>query len=413
MSGEWEIVMPRLSDTMTEGLVSRWLRVVGDRVEKGEALVEIETEKATLEIESEADGFLVEIRAADGSEVPTGGRLGLVAPEFHEAVESSATSNPAGSDAAEQPRAVHMPPPATQTAVPSEDVGVVEEDENGRIRVSPVARKLARELGVDLAAIGVGRGPMGRIIRTDVERAARSASLAETPGGATRTVSRRHAAMARRMIAAKQAIPHFYLSVEVDMTPLQQLRDDLKRASEPKPISVTAFVVKACALALRKIPAINSSWQEDGIRANESVNVGIAVALENGELVVPVLTEADLKTPNEIQAELSQLSEKARGLELKEADLQGGTFTVSNMGMLGVDAAYAIINPPESGILAVGSVRQTLALVDGEIVTGRAMTVGLSGDHRVYSGATGAEFLRYFREYLGNPATLFRDPGDL
>ena len=359
-------------------------------------MVEIETEKATLEVVSEADGFLVEILAPDGTEVPTGGRLGFVAPEFQEAAESRATSVPAGSDAAEQPPAVPLPPPATQTAVPSEDVGV-EEDENGRIRVSPMARKLARELGVDLVAIGVGRGPMGRIIRTDVERAARSASLAETPGGATRTVSRRHAAMARRMTAAKQAIPHFYLSVEVDMTRLQQLRDDLKRASEPKSISVTAFVVKACGLALRKIPAINSSWQEDGIRANESVNIGIAVALENGELVVPVLTEADLKTPNEIQAELSQLSEKARGLELKEAELRGGTFTVSNMGMLGVDAAYAIINPPESGILAVGSVRQTLALVEGEIVPGRAMTVGLSGDHRVYSGATGAEFLRYLR----------------
>lgn len=402
--------MPRLSDTMTEGIVSRWLRAVGDRVEKGEALVEIETEKATLEIPSEADGFLVEIRAADGSEVPTGGRLGLVSPELREVVEPRSTFDPEAADAAEPAQAEHAPRPATQIAPPSEDAGL-EDDANGRIRASPIARKLAGELGVDLAAIGVGRGPMGRILRTDVERAARSGSLAEAPAGASRTVSRRHAAMARRMTAAKQATPHFYLSAEVDATRLEQLRDDLKRRPEPAPVSVTAFVVKACGLALRRVPAINSSWQEDGIRANERVNVGVAVALENGELVVPVIADADLKTPNEIHAELSQLSEKAQRLELMEAELRGGTFTVSNMGMLGVDAAYAIINPPESGILAVGAVRQTLVLVDGEIVPGRVMTVGLSGDHRVYSGATGAEFLRSLREYLGNPILLFLDPG--
>ena len=213
------------------------------------------------------------------------------------------------------------------------------------------------------------------------------------------------------MTAAKQVTPHFYLSVEVDASRLEQLREDLKRAPEPTPVSMTALVVKACGLALRRVPDVNSSWQEDGIRANVRVNVGVAVALDDGELVVPVLADADLKMPNQIHAELSQLSEKARRLELTEAELSGGTFTVSNMGMLGVDAAYAIINPPESGILAVGAVRQTLALLDGEIVPGRAMTVGLSGDHRVYSGATGAEFLRYLREYLGNPATLFLDPG--
>jgi pyruvate dehydrogenase E2 component (dihydrolipoamide acetyltransferase) len=399
VAGDWEIVMPRLSDTMTEGVVSRWLRSLGDRVEQGEPLVEIETEKASMDIVSEAAGYLVEIRAVDGAEVPTGGVIGVVAPELRVLVEQPGPPSPA----APAPAATG---PAPGAAPAADDP----ENGNGRLRASPVARKLARELGVDLDRVEA-RGPLGRILRTDVERAARAGAAAERGGEATQAVSRRHLAMARRMATAKQAIPHFYLSVEIDATRLQQLRDELKRGLEPATVSVTALVVKAAASALRQVPAVNSSWQDDGLRLNERVNVGVAVALENGELVVPVVADADTRTPVEIHAEVVRLAERARRLELTEAELSGGTFTVSNLGMLGVDAAYAIVNPPESGILAVGAVRETVAFRAGEAVPAQALTLGLSGDHRAYSGATGAEFLRALRAYLENPVSLFLDPG--
>lgn len=397
MPGDWEIVMPRLSDTMTEGVVTRWLAAVGDPVSKGEPVVEIETEKATLEVVSEADGFLVEISAGDGTEVPTGGRIGYVAPERDAPVLPAAPDPPLEAHAA-QARATSQNPSPPAGALVSQPV-------NGeRIAVSPVARKLAQELGVDLREVA-GRGPQGRILRTDVERAAHD----RRPPVAGRTVSRRHAAMARRMTVAKTTVPHFYLSVEVDATRLEALRADLKRSPDPSSVSVTALVVKACGLALRAVPAVNASWQHDGIVANERVNVGIAVALESGELLVPVIADADLRTPAEIHAELDGLARGARNLDLTEEDLRGATFTVSNMGMLGVDAAYAIVNPPESGILAVGAVRDALALEGGQVVPRSVMTLGLSGDHRVYSGATGAAFLRSVRDSLGNPISLFAD----
>lgn len=396
MAGEWEIVMPRLSDTMTEGTVSRWLKRVGDRVEQGEPVVEVETEKATLEIVAETDGFLVEISTSDGAVAPTGKRIGLVAAELRAPVPAEAEEAPAPVDEIATPTAEAAPavaagsPPGEQKEAPG-----------SRIHATPVARKLARELDLDLRSIGPGRGPLGRILRTDVERAA-AQHTAATPGSA-RAVSRRHAAMARRMSLAKQAIPHFYLSAEIDATRLVQLREDMKSAPDEVSISVTTLVVKACALALRAVPAVNAAWRDDGLVVNEHVSIGIAVALDSGELLVPVITDADTKGVREIQAELSRLAEKARRLELAEREMSGGTFTVSNMGMLGVDSAYAIVNPPESGILAVGSVRETVALRGGEIIAARAMTVSLSGDHRVYSGATGAEFLRCLRGDLENP----------
>ena len=390
-----DVIMPALGFDMTEGLLARWLKNEGDPVEKGHAIAEIETEKATVEIEAAAAGILARIIVHAGETVPVGTVIGVIAEAGEEVAAGSAPASPE---------------PSPSAPVPGDGEGAAAS--GPRVKASPVARKMAEEAGLDLSRIK-GTGPGGRVSERDVQAAIGAGPAPAPPGvpaapapGATVPMNRMRRTIARRMTESKSTAPHFYITVEINMDGAMKVREQLNAlAPEEERISVNDLVVAAAARTLARFPAMNASYREGNLEMHPRVNIGIVVALEDG-LIPPVLRDADKKPLKRIAAESRALAERARTNKLRSDDLGGGTFTVSNLGMFDVDEFIAIINPPEAAILAVGAVTLRPVAAAGEVRIAPLMKTTLSVDHRVADGAQAGRFLQEFKKLLENPATL-------
>ncbi len=394
-----EIVMPRLSDQMEEATVIKWLKQPGDAVKRGEPLVEVETDKATMVYEAEFDGVLDEIVVDEGSTAALGATIARAsgAGSSHTAPAPSPQAEPQAEQPAPSPPTPAPAPPAVQNG-----------GKSGRARATPVARRLANELGVELTGVK-GTGPGGRIVRADVRDAAGAAPPAPVPaqtdaGVIELTATQR--TIAARMAESRAEIPEFTLEAEIDMDAIAEIREELRALGrEPLP-SFNDLVVKGVALALRKHPALNSSWADGRIRRHERVNVGIAVATEDA-LYVPTIPDADTLSVFEIAGQARQQIEKVTAGTITPDELRDGTFTVSNLGMYGIRRFHAVINPPQAGILAVGEVsRRPVVDGSGAIVARQRMDVALSCDHRVVYGAEAARFLQTLTTMLERPVAL-------
>lgn len=408
-----EIVrMPKLSDTMTEGVVATWLKKVGDAVESGELLAEIETDKATMEFESFFDGVLLHIGVEQGQTAPVDSLLCVLGEEGEDisAILSGAEVPAAAPAAAPEPAPAPVPvaaPAPAPAPVPVAEPAPVP-TASGRVKASPLAKRLAEERGMNIATIP-GSGEGGRIIKRDVEHFQPAAApVAAAPAGTERfteePVSQMRKTIARRLAQSKFTAPHFYLTVSIDMSTAMAARKEINASGEVK-VSFNDMVVKAAALALKKHPAVNSSWLGDRIRYNEHVHIGVAVAVEDG-LLVPVVRHANEKSLSTIGAEVKDFAGRARDKKLQPADWEGNTFTISNLGMFGIEEFTAIINPPDACIMAVGGIQEQPVVKNGAVVPGHVMKVTLSCDHRVVDGATGAAFLNDFKAFLESPVRM-------
>jgi pyruvate dehydrogenase E2 component (dihydrolipoamide acetyltransferase) len=411
-----EVMMPRLSDTMTEGVLATWLKHEGDTVQRGDILAEIETDKATMELESFDAGVLTRILVPEGSTVPIGQPIAVIADQGATA-EPAQPPAPATVPAAPAPATVPAAPaPVSASAAPAP---VRPTPQNlSDVRATPLVRTLAREHDIDLTML-TGTGPNGRIVRADVDAYLRGRSQ---PGGApqaappldatARSTGEDVPLTAIRRITAERltqsaAVPHFHLTAAVDVGPLLELRTELNNqafAAETR-CSVTDLLVRAVALTLAEHREVNASWAGDHVRRHGQINVGIAVALEDG-LIVPVVRDADQKSVAEIAAETRALTARARAGRLTPDEFTGGTFTISNLGMFGIDHFTAVINPPEAAILAVGAARDQAVVDGGQVVVRPMMRLTLTSDHRVLDGAVSAAFLRDLGEVLGRPLRL-------
>ncbi len=414
-----KVVMPKLSEAMETGRVIKWLKKEGDRVEGGEIIAEIETDKADIELESFGGGVLRKIVVPAGERAPVGGLIAVIAEPSEDigSVLAAAPAAPTPSPAPPQPPAAAAPTPRPAQPAPARPAApspppVPAAMPGGRVKASPLAKKVASQSGVDLRLIQ-GSGPGGRIIRRDVEAALGAApavapaAIPAAPGVEYQDVplSSIRAAIAKRMPLAKAPVPHFYLTGEIAMDRAWELREELNALEGQPKISVTDMIVKACALALVRHPEVNASFQGESIRVNYRVHIGLAVALDEG-LITPVLRNSEAKSLAQIAVEGRDLVERARGRRLRASELSGATFSVSNLGMFDVDEFSAIINPPEGAILAVGAVKVVPVVEAGRIGMGRRMKVTLSCDHRVMDGAMGARFLQTLKQLLEEPLRL-------
>jgi pyruvate dehydrogenase E2 component (dihydrolipoamide acetyltransferase) len=411
-----EIVrMPKLSDTMTEGVIAEWHKKVGDQVTEGELLAEIESDKATMEFESFQDGVLLYIGVEKGKAAPIDSILAILgdkgediqplldaeaaAPaktEKEEIKEEVAEVKPASVAEKPKPVATEAPRAIVQAPVSS----------NGRVKASPLAKKLASDKGIDISLVG-GSGDGGRIIKRDVEAYQPGVGFSagsRVEGYHEEEVSQMRKTIARRLGESKFSAPHFYLTMKINMDAMMDARDSINSVSKGK-ISFNDLVVKACAVGLKEHPQINAAWMEDRIRYNQHVHVGVAVAVPDG-LLVPVIRFADTKRLGEISSEVKDFVLRANDKKLQPADWEGNTFTVSNLGMFGIDEFTAIINTPDSCIMAVGGIDEVPVVKNGQIVPGNVMKVTLSCDHRVVDGASGAKFLKTFKKLMENPVLL-------
>ena len=407
------IRMPKLSDTMTEGVVAEWHKKIGDEVESGELLAEIETDKATMEFESFQDGVLLHIGVDKGATAPVDSVLCVLGEKGEDIAELLASaeaeapaSEPAAAPApapaaAPAPAPTPAPAPAPAAAAPAPAPAVA----NGRVKASPLAKKLAEDRGLSLGLIP-GSGEGGRIVKRDVEAFVGGGSSAATAVERFTEVgvSQMRKTIARRLAESKFTAPHFYLSLTIDMDAAMVARKAINDRG-PHKVSFNDMVVKAVAMALKNHPAVNSSWLEDRIRYNEHVHIGVAVAVEDG-LLVPVVRHANVKSFGEIGVEVREYAQKAKDKKLQPSDWEGNTFTISNLGMFGIDEFTAIINPPDACILAVGGIQAVPVVRDGAVVPGHTMKVTLSCDHRVVDGATGAAFLNEVKQNLENPVLM-------
>lgn len=416
------VLMPRLSDTMTEGVIAGWQKNVGDTVKKGEVLADIETDKATMELESYKDGILLYQGAKAGEKILVNdllcviGAAGTNVDAIVAAVKNGATASaPAATAPAASPAAAPSAPAQATAAAPAAQVVVNE----GRIFASPLARKMAEERGIDLKYVK-GTGDNGRITKFDIDGyvpAAASATQAVSaaapaiqtgPTGVVsfedQPVSQMRKTIARRLSESLFTAPHFYITMTIDMDAAVAARAKINEVA-PVKISFNDMVVKATALSLKQHPKINSSWLGDTIRTNHHVNIGIAVAVDEG-LLVPVVRFADTKSLSEIGVTVKGFAQKAKDKKLQPADWEGSTFTISNLGMFGVDEFTAIINPPDACILAVGGIAQVPVVKNGQVVPGNVMKVTLSCDHRVVDGAAGAAFLQTLKSLLEEPLRM-------
>jgi len=395
-----EVQLPALSPTMTEGKIVKWLKKEGDSVSSGEAIAEVETDKSNLEVESFDDGVLLKILVPEGETGKVGAPIAVIGAKG-EKVQASAA-----------PAKAAAPAPAAA-------------EDNGRLRASPLAKRMAREEGLDLAAVQ-GSGPSGRIVKRDVEAAigqsGQAAATARAPAPAGRPapapvpapvfgrrepdvtpVSGMRKIISQRMAEVKPGVPHFYVTVDIDMEEALKVREQAK-AAEVK-VSVNDLIVKAAAVALRRQPKVNVSLQGDRILQFHNVDVGIAVAIEDG-LITPVIRDADIKTLGTISAESRELAERARRKALKPEEYSGGSITVSNLGMFGVDSFIAVINPPQASIVAVGAVAERAVVREGKVVVRKTMSATFSGDHRIVDGALGAQYLQELKALLEQPTRL-------
>ncbi len=413
-----EIVrMPKLSDTMTEGVVARWIKKVGDKVKSGDILAEIDSDKATMEFESFYDGVLLYIGVEEKKGAPVDAILAIIGKQGEDVSKIIAEENKfqdskvkveekkdQGSKVkVEEKKEVTT---VTQTATLATTTASTSA-ENGRLKASPLAKKLAKEKGLILNKLK-GSGDGGRITKRDIEMFQHSGGSRNAPVGTESftevPVSQMRKTIAKRLAESKFTSPHFYLTMEIDMDATVDARELINETLGVK-ISYNDFVIKAAAAALRQHPKVNASWKGDVIRYNNHVHIGVAVAVEDG-LLVPVLRFTDGKTLTQIGAEVKELAKKAKEKKLQPAEWEGNTFTISNLGMFGIDEFTAIINPPDACILAVGGISQKPVVKNGQIVPGYVMKVTLSCDHRVVDGASGAAFLQTFRNLLENPVLL-------
>ncbi len=412
--------MPKLSDTMTEGVVSAWHKKVGDKVKSGEVLAEIETDKATMEFESFTDGVLLHIGVEKGKSAAVDSVLAVLGKEGEDItallaeaaqaapVVAEAPAAPAPAPVAEAPKPAPAPSPVAAPAPrPAAPVMAPPPASNGRVFASPLARRLAEEKGIDIARVK-GSGPEGRITKRDVEGHSGGGmawSAPQVESFEEVAVSQMRKTIARRLAESKFSAPHFYLTLEIDMARAMQVREAVNKQIAPDRISFNDLVIKAAAVALKQHPKVNSSWLGDRIRTNHHVHIGVAVAVDEG-LLVPVVRFADGKPLRTIGAEVRDYAKKAKEKKLQPQDWEGNTFTISNLGMFGIEEFTAIINPPDACILAVGGIMEKPVVRGGHIVPGHTMKVTLSCDHRVVDGATGAAFLNTFKELLEEPALL-------
>lgn len=417
-----EIQMPRLSDTMEEGVIAAWRKKVGDSIERGEVVADIETDKAIMELEAFDAGVLEKLLVEEGQTVPIGTPIAVVGDGSGAAAESAPAQAPAAEEQAEPAPAAAPAEEPAESAAPTNGSSVAE---GSKPKASPLAKAVAKDLGVDLAAVR-GSGPGGRIIRADIEAAASSAPAAApapvapapapapvqqvaTPADAEEVpLSNIRKVTAKRLTESKQQAPHFYLTSAIDVTELvafrAQLNERLQAAGGPK-VSINDLVVKAVATALCANPSVNVSFGGDKLIKHKRINLGVAVAIEDG-LIVPVIPDADRKSVSEIATEGREKAGRAREGKLKLDEMSGGTFTISNLGMFGIEQFSAVINPPEAAILAVGAAKDELQLRDGEVVARKILRVTLSADHRAIDGAVGAAFLQQFTALLEDPLRI-------
>lgn len=412
------VLMPRLSDTMTEGVIAGWHKNVGDTVKKGEVLADIETDKATMELESYKDGVLLYQGAQPGEKIQVNDLLCIIGKQGLDVNGIVAAVKAGGSqttEAAPAPAATASAPAASPAPAPAAAPAAVVNE--GRIFASPLAKKIANEKGIDLRYVK-GSGDNGRITKTDVNAYTPAASAAPSAPGSSAVaaapagvvsfdevpVSQMRKTIARRLSESLFTAPHFYLTMTIDMDAAVAARARINEVA-PVKISFNDMVLKATALALKQHPKVNSSWLGDKIRYNHHINIGVAVAVEDG-LLVPVVRFADTKSLSQIGAEVKEYAQKAKDKKLQPADWEGSTFTISNLGMFGIDQFTAIINPPDSCILAVGGISQVPVVKNGQVVPGNIMKVTMSCDHRSVDGATGAAFLQTLKSLLEEPLRM-------
>ncbi len=422
------VLMPRLSDTMTEGVIAAWHKKVGDDVKKGDVLADIETDKATMELESYKNGKLLYQGAEQGQKIAVNELLCIIGDEGKVDVEKIVASAKGGSQQQETTTAGGDQQAALPNATESKSEAPQQEANDnggatdGRVKASPLAKKLAQEKGININEVH-GSGDNGRIIKSDIDnykpsqkaepqQAAATATSASTGAGSVSgeegftdiTLSQMRKVIAKRLSESKFNAPHFYLTMEIVMDKAMEARVQMNEVSDVK-ISFNDMVVKAAAMALRKHPAVNSSWMGDFIRQYNHINIGVAVAIEDG-LIVPVVKFADQKTLSQIAAETKELSGKARNKKLQPAEFTGNTFTISNLGMMDIDEFTAIVNPPDSAIMAVGKIKEIVVRKGEGFGVSNVMKVTLSCDHRSVDGSVGASFLQTFKKYLENPVTM-------
>ena len=412
--------MPLLSDTMTEGVIAEWHKKVGDKVKDDDILADVETDKATMEVMGYAEGTLLHIGVEKGQAAKVNGIIAIVGPE---GTDISGILNqgdaPAAPAASEQPAAA----PAEQPAAQASEAAPAASADGSRVKASPLAKRIAKEKGIDLSQVA-GSADGGRIIKKDIENfkpAAAAPQAAEAPAQAApaapvlaqfigeekfteKPVTQMRKVIAKRLSESLFTAPHFYLTMSIDMDSAMAARTKMNEFA-PVKISFNDMVIKAVAVALKQHPNVNSSWLGDKIRYNEHVNIGVAVAVEDG-LLVPVVRFADGKSLSRISAEVKDFAQRAKAKKLQPADWEGSTFTISNLGMFGIDEFTAIINPPDACILAIGGISQVPVVKNGAVVPGNVMKVTLSCDHRVVDGATGSAFLQTFKALLEEPVRL-------
>ncbi|MEP6616653.1 MAG: pyruvate dehydrogenase complex dihydrolipoamide acetyltransferase [Ginsengibacter sp.] len=430
------IRMPRMSDTMTEGVIVEWHKKVGDKIKPGDLLAEVETDKATMELESYWDGTLLFIGVEKGKSVPVDGVMAVIGKDgedYKTVLDQSKSAAPVPdkkNESAEPPKnqsgeekgkekgAVAAEPVTMQAETETK----VEKDENGRIKASPLAKKLAQEKGIDISKVN-GSGDGGRIVKKDIDTfvpATGSAPKEAAKPGAQKSVmpfaqtgqesftdvqlTQMRKTIARRLSESNFTAPHFFLTMEINMDNAIVSRNGINDIS-PVKISFNDLVIKACAMALRQHPAVNASWMGDFIRQNNHIHIGSAIALPEG-LIVPVIRFADQKSLSQIAADAKDLYDKARNKKIQPQDFTGNTFTVSNLGMMEIEEFTAIINPPDSAILAVGRIKETVIKKGDGFAVSNVMKVTLSCDHRSVDGAVGAAFLQTVKRFLENPVTM-------
>lgn len=422
--------MPRMSDTMTEATIVDWHKKVGDKVKPGDVLAEVETDKATMEMESYWEGTLLYIGVEKGGKIVVDGVLGVIGKdgEDYKALldkEGKGAPAPKEEKPKEEPKAEQAKPEEKKEEqkpteeAPKEEETQYEGAEGGRIKASPLAKRIAAEKGIDIGKLS-GTGDSGRIVKKDIDAYKAPMEKAEKPGKEQKPVqpfvtkaeeghtdidlTQMRKTIARRLSESNFTAPHFYLTMEINMDNAMSSRSAMNEIS-PVKISFNDMVIKACAVALRQHPAVNSSWMGDFIRQNHHIHVGSAIALPEG-LIVPVIRFADQKSLSQIASEAKDLYEKARTKKIQPQEFSGNTFTISNLGMMDIDEFTAIINPPDSAILAVGRIKETVIKKGEGFATTNVMKVTLSCDHRSVDGATGAAFLQTVKAYLENPVTM-------
>ncbi len=406
--------MPKMSDTMTEGVLAKWHKKVGDKVKSGDLVAEVETDKATMDFESFQEGTVLYIGVEEGKAVPVDGIIAVFGKEGEDYKSLLSDSAPAATPTTAP---AETAAPTKETAAVSTPVVSVESSQSdSRVKASPLAKKLAEEKGIDLSQVK-GSAENGRIIKKDVESFKPGSSTPSTKSANITIptfigtekytevpVSQMRKVIAKRLAESKFSAPHFYLKMTVDMTAAMDARAKMNEVAQVK-ISFNDIVLKAVAVALKQHPSVNSSWLGDRIRYNEHVNIGVAVAVEDG-LLVPVVRFADGKSLSHISAEVKDFAQKAKDKKLQPSDWEGSTFTISNLGMFGIDEFTAIINPPDACILAVGGIQAVPVVKNGQVVPGNIMKLTLSCDHRVVDGATGAAFLQTLKSMLEEPVRL-------